>query len=134
MCAVEMKREFVIEEIMLPGLSGDIRGWIEIDSDTGSVDHVECTVFDFRRDGSDQEACLAEDQRRVVVQIAEQTMAEQRDLWTHRSTIIVSAEAYSPTSHMSPSNRVLTEYLAAPRKTDVAANSSQSQPPRRRAQ
>ena len=132
-----MKREFLIEEIMLPGVSGEVRGWIEIDADSGSVDHLECTVFRFRDETKDQEIGLSDDQRRVAIEIAERTMAAQLHLWAHRSTITASAEPFSPVTEAHASQKVLAEFLASPR-TNIAADQTPQQPQpatrRRRAQ
>lgn len=132
-----MKREFLIEEIMLPGVSGEVRGWIEIDADSGSVEHLECTVFRFRDETRDQEVELSDDLRRFAIQIAERTMAGELDLWAHRSTITASAEAISQVAQASPSQNVLGEFLASPRtEAPVGQTRSSTQPStqRRRAQ
>ena len=48
-----MKREFLIEEIIFNGVSGEVRGTIEIDVQSDSIDQIDYQSFCFQRDDID---------------------------------------------------------------------------------
>ena len=48
-----MKREFLIEEMMLDGVSGEVQGQYEFDAQSGLIGRVDCDDFRFWRDAID---------------------------------------------------------------------------------
>ncbi|MGI9472891.1 MAG: hypothetical protein ACR2NZ_15230 [Rubripirellula sp.] len=114
-----MRRPFLVEEIMLLGSSGEVRGLIWIDSVSGTIERLECRSFHFRRDDTDHPTTLSGRQRSVASDIAERTLHSQRDLLFTDACLSVSAEAHSPPGSSSKSTAILASYLQTPRETQA---------------
>ncbi len=106
-----MKRSFVIDEVMLDGVSGEVGGTVHMDAHAGTIDRVQCEWFCFRCDDTDSPTVLTESQQACTREIVERLLACERDLAHDSSAIRASAEAYSPPRRVSESTRVLARYL-----------------------
>ncbi len=106
-----MKREFLIEEIMLDGVSGEIRGTIEFDAQSGLIDRVDCDTFCFRRNDLDAPTLLDQSQRALVIDLVERLLDGEPDVGNGSGQIVTSAEAFSARPVVTPSTRTLAEYL-----------------------
>jgi hypothetical protein len=106
-----MKREFLIEEIMLDGVSGEIRGTIEFDSQSGLIDHVDCDTFCFRRNDLDSPTLLDQSQRVLAIDLVERLLEGEVDVASGSGQLVASAQAFSPRPAVTPSRRILAEYL-----------------------
>jgi hypothetical protein len=115
-----MKREFLIEEIIFSGSSGEVRGTVEIDLLSGSIDHIDCQTYCFRRDDTDSPTILDEAQRATAREVVEQVLSGESDIGGERSRLIASAESSSPPTGIAPATPILAEYLEAPSRTKPA--------------
>lgn len=105
-----MHRDFVVEEIMLDGVAGEIRGVVEVDVISGMAERINCATFSFRDDKSDQAVLLTERQRELAIELAERTLESESEM-VQGGRLVASAARLSPSRE---STRVLAEYLSAP--------------------
>ncbi len=106
-----MKREFLIEEIMLDGVSGEIRGTIEFDAQSGLIDRVDCVAFCFRRNDIDAPTLLDQSQRALAIDLVERLLESEPDLASGSGQLVASAQAFSHRPAVTPSRQILAEYL-----------------------
>ena len=106
-----MKREFLIEEIMLDGVSGEIRGTIGLDALSGLIDRVDCDTFCFRRNDIDAPTLLDQSQRALAIDLVERLLDGETDVASGNGQIVASAQAFSPRPVVTPGTRILAEYL-----------------------
>ncbi|MFK8112891.1 MAG: hypothetical protein AB8B91_11845 [Rubripirellula sp.] len=108
-----MNLEFQVDEVMLDGISGCVRGFVETESD--QIESVECVSFQFRDDQLDCPALLTETQKAQATEIVERALSSA-ELTRSGSRMVVSADRYSPASNEG--SRVLAEFLSAPREVE----------------
>jgi hypothetical protein len=123
-----MIREFVITEVMLDAVSGDVSGIVSVDQWSGVVESVECQRFDFQDDATDNPVHLDRSQRRLAAQIVRRVLSADSELSDGGERYVASAAGLTlanvPTPAMSESQQVLADYLEHIRRRDAAAESS----------
>lgn len=98
---------------MLEGVSGEIRGTLELDDQSGLIDRVECDSFCFRHDDSDAPAILDASQRTAAVLLVEQFLESEPDVASDQRPLVASARACSMPAVDSAGRRVLADLLTA---------------------
>lgn len=126
-----MRREFLLEEIMLDGVSGEagvsgeIRGTIDVDAQSGLIDRIDCDTFCFRHNDIDSPTLLDQSQRALAIDLVERLLENESDLTSDSGPIVASAQAFAPRSVVRPGTRILAEYL------ELAARPNADEPKRR---
>lgn len=107
-----MDHRFLLEEVMLDGVSGEVRGRVEVH--TGQIVTIDCQSFGFRDDALDCPTFLTDQQLAQAIEIAERALADMDWESANSDPMIISAERYSPPSNVS--QQVLSKYLSTPRQ------------------
>ncbi len=115
-----MIREFLIVEVMLPGVSGEVSGAVSVDEWSGAVDKVDCRHFDFWCDQQDMPIVLDAQQRRLAHDVVRRTLEADSELTACSDTYHGSAAAIDVASMtaMPESQKALAEYLQNVRDRD----------------
>ncbi len=106
-----MRRDFTIEEVMLDGASGEVRGSVEIDPRSGQIERIDCESFSFWVDATDQPTILTSSQRNLARQLVERVLEADSEIFEAEEPLRASAERFSPSSK---STQVLADYLSHP--------------------
>ena len=124
----KMIREFVITEVMLDAVSGDVSGIVTVDEWSGVVESVDCKRFDFYDDATDQATSLDRSQRRLAQQIVRRTLSADSELSDSRELYLASAAPFTLPNGTAPatsgSQRVLADYLEHIRHREAASDST----------
>ena len=115
-----MIREFLIVEVMLPAVSGEVAGAVFIDEWTGGVEKVDCRHFDFWSDQQDIPIVLDAQQRRLAQDVVRRALEADSELSACSDTYHGSAAAIEVAgiAAMPESQKVLAEYLQNVRERD----------------
>jgi hypothetical protein len=120
-----MIREFVITEVMLDAISGDVSGIVSVDEWSGVVESVECKRLDFQEDATGRPAALDRSQRRLAAQIVRRALSADSELSDCGERYVASAagltSASAPAAAMSESQQILADYLENIRHREAAA-------------
>ncbi len=123
-----MIREFVITEVMLDAVSGDVSGIVTVDEWSGVVESVDCKRFDFYDDATDQATSLDRSQRRLAQQIVRRALSADSELSDSRELYLASAAAFTLPHGTAPatsgSQRVLADFLENIRHREAASEST----------
>lgn len=116
-----MIRKFLLVEVMLPGVSGEVGGEVAVNEWTGGVDHVDCGHFDFWSDVLDQPVVLREDQRALAAEVVRKTLEADCELSESTAAYRGSARMFDrgATSLATDSQRVLADHLQNVRRVDA---------------
>lgn len=106
-----MRRDFTIEEVMLDGASGEVRGCVEIDLRSVQIERIDCESFSFWVDATDQPTILTLSQRNLACQIVERVLNADSEIFEGERPLRASAERFSPSLK---STQVLADYLSRP--------------------
>jgi hypothetical protein len=109
-----MKREFLVEEVMLERAAGEVAGHVVFID--GIVDAVECVSFRFRSH-NDQLTMLTPAENQRAVMIVERALRSVEPAGT--MPITCSAEKFSPRDRLAA--QPLADSLANPPRTQPAA-------------
>ena len=129
-----MKRPFLIEEIMLDGVSGEVHGTVTIDRQSGLIEGFVCGPLHFRRDDTDSPVSLSQQQRSEAIAVVERVLRSDPDLPQETGRVLLSGEAFSPPPSQSAGTRILAAYLESASRTPASGQRDSAAPPRRRAQ
>ena len=119
-----MQLSFIIEEIMLDGVSGEVRGTVSIDR-FGDLDEVACEAFRFRNNSTELPASLTAKQRDLVVGLVERVMESDDEIAASGPTYLASA---APFIASAESTRVLGEFLQSVRRPESTTSNSSHAP------
>lgn len=117
-----MRRAFLIDEILLNGVSGEVSGQVLADR-FGWIEQVEIEGFYFLSDRSEEPVELSETQRLKAIDLVEQTIGCDPDLFHGVGTYFGSAGQFA--QHAQSTNaasETLASYLESPQpRPDSAA-------------
>jgi hypothetical protein len=117
-----MRRHFLVDEIMLDGLSGETRGVVVLDRYTELIESIDCQEFRFRIDATDAPTDLSDLQQQLAEEIVQRVLESDSELASGGTTYFASAAHFSPSRE---SAAVLSKYLAQPRARQQQSASSQ---------
>ena len=117
-----MKRPFLIEEIMLDGVSGEVRGTIEVDLQSNTIEQVHFESFCFRRDDIDCPTVLDPTQVALAKRVIRRLLEAEYEIGRDSGRFVASAEEYSPPPRVSAGTRILAEYLESAGRKGRAGN------------
>lgn len=116
-----MKREFRIDEIMLGDVSGEVRGVVDWDLQSGLIDRVDCKTFCFRCCETDVPVLLDAARRAAAIDLIERLLQrENGDLASSVGRYVASANSISA-PFSTASQQVLADYLETPSRRQRAA-------------
>lgn len=116
-----MKREFLIDEIILDGLSGEVRGTVEVDPCWGTIERIDCRSFHFWRSDTDSPLVLDAFQQSAARKLVERVLESASDLSEGTSIWRDSAESASLAIPLTPAKQTLADYLQAPARQETTA-------------
>jgi hypothetical protein len=117
-----MLRPFLIEEIMLDGVSGEVRGTVEVDLQSGMIEQIRCESFCFRRDDVDCPTLLDRARTQCAVRVVERVLDAEYECGGGTAPFIASAEEYSLPPVIGHGKQILAEYLASAGRNQRAVN------------
>jgi hypothetical protein len=121
-----MERPFLIEEIMLEGVSGAVWGKLQLDAFSGLIEQIDCQAYAFRRDDTDRPIVLSHAQRAAAKAVVHRVLESQIDRTDAGGLMVASGDSFSPLAATSEGTGVLAEYLKGARPRESAGQGGQA--------